>query len=463
MLIINLIIIIIFLMLALISRKHFSKYKKLSEAMSRCIFMFLKRFINLDKTKADLRKIYVVSDSKLEKMCTEFYTKIISICMVVIFVINLACMLLCVYIQLNKEEGSNVIKRGDYNDEVFITKIYAGEPENQREYELAVYPREYTEDEFYKEADEVFDGLKNDILANNKDFEHINSDLKLSATDKDGRFEISWESDYPEYIFPSGKVRLEDLRHETDVKLTARIDYLDYSAEKTYELVLVPCEDSEKLSDEIGVVLKQIETNSRNSSSFELPDEINGNKINLNKMDNNSYKKLFFLGIVMCIFTIIFSNNSLKNKKRKRECVLEFLYPSFVNRVSLLIGSGMNIRNCFISIITDDDRNILTSELEFTINQIRAGYDEAAAYEELGIRIGLPIYSRLMSHIAQNIRMGTRDLRVIMSDEVKEAMEVRKENAKKKGEKASTKLLFPMIVLMAVVIVIIMFPAFVGI
>ena len=300
-------------------------------------------------------------------------------------------------------------------------------------------------------------------MANNKDFEHINSDLKLSATDKDGRFEISWESDYPEYIFPSGKVRLEDLRHETDVKLTARIDYLDYSAEKTYELVLVPCEDSEKLSDEIGVVLKQIETNSRNSSSFELPDEINGNKINLNKMDNNSYKKLFFLGIVMCIFTIIFSNNSLKNKKRKRECVLEFLYPSYVNRESLLIGSGMNIRNCFISIITDDDRNILTSELEFTINQIRAGYDEAAAYEELGIRIGLPIYSRLMSHIAQNIRMGTRDLRVIMSDEVKEAMEVRKENAKKKGEKASTKLLFPMIVLMAVVIVIIMFPAFVGI
>ena len=142
---------------------------------------------------------------------------------------------------------------------------------------------------------------------------------------------------------------------------------------------------------------------------------------------------------------------------------MSILYPSFVNRVSLLIGSGMNIRNCFISIITDDDRNILTSELEFTINQIRAGYDEAAAYEELGIRIGLPIYSRLMSHIAQNIRMGTRDLRVIMSDEVKEAMEVRKENAKKKGEKASTKLLFPMIVLMAVVIVIIMFPAFVGI
>ena len=463
MLVINLIIIVIFLMLALISRKHFSKYKKLSEAMSQCIFMFLKRFINLDKTKTDLRKIYVVSDSKLDEICRKYYTKIISICMVVIFLINLACMLLCVYRQFNKDEGSNVIKRGDYNDEVFITKIYAGEPENQREYELAVYPREYTEDEFYKEADKVFDGLKSDILENNEDLEHINGDLKLPSTDKDGRFEISWESDYPEYIFPSGKVRLEDLSHETDVKLMARIDYLDYSVERTYELVLIPCEDSEKLSDEISVVLKQIEINSRNSSSFELPDEINGNKINLNKMDNNSYKKLFFLGIVMCMFTILFSNNSLNNKKRKREYVLEFLYPSFVNRVSLLMGSGMNIRNCFISIITDEEKNILTRELEFTINQIRAGYDEAAAYEELGIRIGLPMYSRLMSHIAQNIRMGTRDLRVIMSDEVKEAMEVRKENAKKKGEKASTKLLFPMIVLMAVVIVIIMFPAFVGI
>ncbi|MBQ7708070.1 MAG: type II secretion system F family protein [Lachnospiraceae bacterium] len=463
MLIINLIIIIIFLMLALISRKHFSKYKKLSDRLSLCIFMYLKRFFDLNKTKTDLRKIHVVSDSKLDEICRQYYTKIISICMVVIFVINLACLLLYGYRQFNKGEGSNVIKRGGYDDEISITKIYVGEPDNQREYELSVYPREYTADEFYEEADKVFNGLKSDILGNNEDLQHISGDLNLPVTDKDGRFDISWESDYPEYILPSGRVNLEELRHETEVNLVAEIMYLDFTAKFTYNLVLVPCKKPEELSDEISVVLKQIETNSRNDSSFEIPDEINGNKISISKMDNNSYKKLFFLGIVMCTFTIVFSNNSLSKKKRNRECVLEFLYPSFVNRISLLIGSGMNIRNCFISIIADADNNILTRELEFTVNQIKAGYDEATAYEELGIRIGIPVYNRLMSHISQNLRMGTGDLRTIMADEVREAMEVRKENAKKKGERASTKLLFPMIILMAVVIVIIMFPAFVGI
>lgn len=462
MLIINFIIIILFFMLALLSRKHFSKYKNAVRAISHWIYIVLNRHFDLSKKKTDLRKINVVSDSGLEEVVERYYSNIISICMVVIFVINLACLLFAVYGKFNMEESSNVIKRGNYDDGIQITKIYLMDSDDQREIELLVYPKEYTEEEFYAEADMVFEELRSDILANNIDLEHIDSDLKLPLSDKKGRFDISWKSDYPEYIFPSGKVELDTLRQVTEVNLVARIEYLDYEKERSFIIKLIPKEASEELSDKVSVVLKQIETNSRNLSSFEIPEEIDGLKISLNKEDKNTNGRIFFFGIIMCTFTILISENILKNKRMERDSMLNNLYPSFVNKINLLLGTGMNIRSCLTNIIGKADKNILISELEYTVNQIKSGYDEATAYEELGKRIGLPQYNRLMNHISQNLRMGTRDLRMLMDDEAKEAMEGRKELAKKKGEKASTKLLFPMIILMAVVIIIIMLPAFVG-
>ena len=462
MLVINLIIIIVFFMLALISRKHFSKYKNVLGAMSQFIYEFLCKKIKLNKKQTDLRKINVVSDSGLKEICRLYYTKIISICMVIIFTINLACMLLAVTRQLNKGKVSNIVQRGDYDDGVTVTKVYIGDLDEQTEYDLVVYPQEYTYEEFIAEAEKIFNELRVDILANNEDLDHIKEDLNLPAYDKKGRFDISWSSDYPEYIFPSGKVNIEDLKCDIKVNLVAKISYLDYMVERNYNLILISDRASEKLSDKFDVVLKQIESNSRNSSSFEIPDEIEGKKISLEKLDNSIYKQLFLLGIAACFFTVVCSNTALQQKKTSRNNMLMILYPSFVNRICLLMGSGMNIRNCLVNIIANSEKNILISELEYTMNQIKSGYDEASAYEELGIRIGIPQYNRLMSHISQNLRMGTKDLRELMVDEVKEAMEERKEYAKKKGEKASTKLLFPMIILMSVVIVIIMFPAFVG-
>ena len=58
--------------------------------------------------------------------------------------------------------------------------------------------------------------------------------------------------------------------------------------------------------------------------------------------------------------------------------------------------------------------------------------------------------------------MGTKDLRKLMVQEIQQVLEKRRELAKKKGEEASTKLLFPMILLLVLVMVMIVYPAWVG-
>ncbi|MBR1816131.1 MAG: type II secretion system F family protein [Lachnospiraceae bacterium] len=431
--------------------------------MGGLIYRKSKIKLNIAKKKSDFRKINVVSDANLDELTELYYVKIISICMVIIFVINMVCMILTIYQKFSGENSSNIIERGDYSDDVSSWDVYVGAESSQEVYELMVYPRQYTEDEFYQRAEEVFTELEVDILADNEDLQHISKDLKLPSSDSSGVFEISWWSDYPEYISPSGKVYLGELQEATEVNLTAKIAYLEFNTQDNYRITLVPVEPSDELSEVVGEVLKEIEAGNRSESSIEIPKEISGHRISLEQQDKGSYKKLFGLGIIVCTITIIFSNSNLKDKMQKRDNMLMNEYAPFVNKLWLLLGTGMTIKKCFIRIIDEaEHKNILIKELEYTVNQINSGFDEAAAYDELGMRLTLPQYMRLMNRISHNLRMGTKDLRVLMRDEVRESMESRKEYARKKGEEASTKLLVPMIVLMAVVIVIIMVPAFVG-
>ena len=56
---------------------------------------------------------------------------------------------------------------------------------------------------------------------------------------------------------------------------------------------------------------------------------------------------------------------------------------------------------------------------------------------------------------------GTREGRVLMNHMEQEAFRQRIDQAKKEGEEASTRLLFPMIVLLGMVMLLVMFPAIV--
>jgi hypothetical protein len=93
------------------------------------------------------------------------------------------------------------------------------------------------------------------------------------------------------------------------------------------------------------------------------------------------------------------------------------------------------------------------------LNEIKSGIPESDAYYNMGHRINIPVYIKLMSMLSQNVKKGTKDLLAAMETEEQAALQARKELAKKRGEEAGTKLLFPMIVLMAIVMIIVVMPA----
>ena len=79
--------------------------------------------------------------------------------------------------------------------------------------------------------------------------------------------------------------------------------------------------------------------------------------------------------------------------------------------------------------------------------------------ENFGIRCHVPAYLKLSALLEQNLKKGTKGLAGLLRSEAEEAKAWRRELARRKGEEASTRLLLPMILMLAVVMLFILVPA----
>ena len=101
-------------------------------------------------------------------------------------------------------------------------------------------------------------------------------------------------------------------------------------------------------------------------------------------------------------------------------------------------------------------------EMLMCMRQIQDGMGERRAYEEFAKRVGVSGYRKLISLLIQNLRKGNTDLYTMLEKETITAYEEKKSLVKIKGEKAQTKILLPMMLNLAVVIVTIVIPAMMG-
>ena len=81
------------------------------------------------------------------------------------------------------------------------------------------------------------------------------------------------------------------------------------------------------------------------------------------------------------------------------------------------------------------------------------------AYEGFAERCGLPCCKRFSMLLIQHLEKGTKGLEKELEQEAAQAMEERKNMAKRQGEEAGTKLVFPMLLMLGVVVAVMLIPA----
>lgn len=392
----------------------------------------------------------------------------------VLAVLILGAILLFLDFQVSVHEISEGIRRNSYGEGAKNLSLEVKVDNNTRdEIEVSVSEQKYEG----KEVEEMFERcvrrIETEILGENKSLDHVAYNLNLMTEIKGEPVEIGWELDDYSVMNIYGEIEEEDTVSEgTLINLKAVITYTqNQDRQFLYECaaMVYPRELTEKdlLIKKIREEIQKRDVSTQTKETFEFPKSVDGKEIQY-------FEKMNQRGIVLIIMSIVaaflfyvqeLQNQGQELQKKKQQMILD--YPEIINKLTLFLGAGMTIKRAFRKVVEDYENGkkvwgirYAYEEMKITLREMESGITEAESYERFGKRCNMQEYIRLGALLSQNMRKGTKGLNQVLRLEAIQAFENRKAAAKKFGEEAGTKLLIPMFIMLAVVLVMVIVPAF---
>lgn len=365
-------------------------------------------------------------------------------------------------------DGSYIWRNGYGGGDVPIELAAQIEGEGLEIFQYTVEERKYTEEEAETLYQAVVQKLPEIIHGQNDRLDDVRYDLDLVTHIDDYPFELSWESSSYALVNTDGTVDNTKLEEGVVVMLTAHFKYEEWSWDHQMYVQVNPVVYTYKeiLRSRIEELLHMQEESTKNEETMVLPDNIDSEPIVWREIvrDNSGYLLLLVLMAIGFLYWGSGRELDRQLEQRKRELMMD--YPEIVNKLSLYMGAGMTIRNAFTKMGEDykkqqkERRRYVYEEILIACNELQSGRSESEVYDHFGRRCQVPAYMKLSTLLSQNIRKGSNDLLFMLRQEADNAFAERKNLAKKLGEEAGTKLLLPMMMMLCIVMVIIMIPAY---
>ena len=344
-------------------------------------------------------------------------------------------------------------------------------------YRLEVRSRKYDQGQAGVLADRLFKILPERILGKNSDLGHVTSRLFLPEEVEGFPFSIAWESSSYALVDSDGMVGNlamgEKERRETTI--TAVLTYDNGTAEglrfeKEYPVTVFPpaLTQEEKLSAQIEEALRAADEKSVSDSFFPLPEASDDLTFYWEEKPSDPGAALMLFAAAVSGLATAAMGSRLHQKVVDRERQLMLDYPQIISKFVLYLGAGLSIRSTFIKIGEDYSRKKeegggsrgAYEEVLLVSRELMSGVPEAEAYARFGQRCRSRQYTRLCTLLTQNIRKGNKELLSVMQQEAQASFEERRSTARKLGEEAETKLLLPMVLMLAITMLIIIIPAY---
>lgn len=360
---------------------------------------------------------------------------------------------------------------GDTSYEFLVSGLDKEEEHKKIPIKISVRERVYTEDEAEEMFEKLEAELKKDILGENSSLNEVRNNLDFMTYIDGYGVKIAWESDHPERIDSMGNVH-NQLTGETEEQVIISAIAQAGEFERRYEwnvTVLPPLlSKEEKISQAFISWVEQLDRKQQADPLLSLPGEYSGTSLIYSRPREGDYRILPVMGILFAILLSIKEQSDKKNQKKKREHQLLLDYSEIVSKMVVYIGAGLTIRGSWERIATGYEEKQKKGkksrpaydEIVKTRGQLNSGVSEEHAFNEFGRRCGLQPYLKLSALLEQSQKNGSRQLRSSLELELLSAFEQRKNLAKKLGEEAGTKLLFPLFLMLGVVMIMIMIPAF---
>ncbi|MGI6107065.1 MAG: immunoglobulin-like domain-containing protein [Lachnospiraceae bacterium] len=371
--------------------------------------------------------------------------------------------------QEEQQLEDNAIERPSFGEtetvSLNVTGLDPEQPEEGEQITVEVYGQDPEAEAMQEVFDEAFRNVETQILGDNPSLNEVRTDLDLVSV-TDWGIRVTWKSMNPDIISDSGRVDNSQVPEEGTL-VTLRVSLQYAGAEALYNLfarVVPPVKDESFYLALLNGEIDSREKGSRDSDVLVLPDSVEGREISYSLPKRNIPWGLAVLTALLGIFYAAADRSRLKDEAEKRRDQLQKDYPVFLFRLCTLLSCGMTQRAAWFR-ITDSTaeekgkQRYVYQEMTAARMEITAGKSEEAAYHDFGQRCGLDCYIRTAGTLSQNAKQGTAGLRELLESEMLQAFEKQKSSAVQTGEKMETKMLVPMFLMLAAVIVVLVAPA----
>lgn len=339
--------------------------------------------------------------------------------------------------------------------------------EEVQTFEITVRERAYTEAEKQQHLDAAILTLDEMLPGANGSLDEVRQDLAFPKTLEDGAVQIGWTTVPYGVIDESGRLLGSEDVDGVLVEIQGTLTCGGKEALYTAYAKVFPQEmpKEEQLHQSILNELSREDSEHGSEAVLELPAEVDGRQLHWLYDKENPVPKVFGVTFLAIFVIWVGMDQQIHRQAKERQAQLLLDYPDLMWKLAMLLGAGMSMKGAFWRLSGQYERKkngirYVYEELTCACYEMQSGIAEAEAYERFGRRCQLPEYIRLGTVLSQNLRKGTKGLNAMLEQEAAASFTERKNNARKLGEKAGTKLLFPMLLMLGIVLVILMVPAF---
>lgn len=319
------------------------------------------------------------------------------------------------------------------------------------------------------EIAEIFSWARSEIeevmLGENTSLNKVNRPLHLIEKLQGSPVTIQWFSSRPDLIDWEGNLG-ENIRPEgEETVLTASIRLQNREKNESFKIQVFP--EVKDGKEQVEEMVEQANADNKDGTEWmELPALLNGEILIWKRMEKGTQYGAALLALIFPVVILIHRQQQEKERKRLEQQQMQQDYPEIVTKLQLLLSTGMNLRKSVERIAKDYTMYMRREEVrkayEILVEvcwEMDRGLGEKEAYEKLGERWELLCYRTLSTLLVQCLQKGSSGVEQMLASEARQAQQMRRQQAQILGEQASTRLLFPMILMLLVVFVILLVPA----
>ncbi|SFB28530.1 tight adherence protein C [Cohnella sp. OV330] len=174
---------------------------------------------------------------------------------------------------------------------------------------------------------------------------------------------------------------------------------------------------------------------------------------------------LLGLGAAMAVLLPLMKRKELYGKLEQRRHAIVMELPEMLNRLLLMVGAGENVlralEHCLERPAGARDRSghPLYAELEAAVTAVKRGESFVFAWEEFGRRCAVPEARMFATTLLMNARRGGDTFVTALRELSRILWEKRKAAAKTLGERASSRLAFPLAVIFLIILILVGTPS----